>query len=166
MRQMYKLLLLTLMAVVWMMLQTLQIDEELAIRTLFASKQAVNRAAHAAAQQLNADALADGIVRIDEPAAEEAALSYLRANLLLDESGMPLPGSKLRDPVDILELAVVNSEASFPYVYRSDAYDYEVTLRRPGVVLIAGIRYPRSFTLLEPIEWQVKGAAETVYGGG
>jgi len=163
MRRMYKLLLLTLLSVVWMMMHTLQIDEELAIRTLFASKQAVNRAAHAAAQQLDSDALADGIVRIDEPVAESAALSYLRANLLLDENGAPLPGSKLRDPVDVLELAVVNSEASFPYVYRSNVYDYEVTLERPGVVLIVGIRYPRSFTMLEPIEWQVKGAAETVY---
>jgi len=160
---MYKLLLLTLMTVIWMMMQALQIDEELAIRTLFASKQAINRAAHAAAQQLSAEALADGIVRIDEPAAEAAALSYLRANLLLDEAGVPLPGSKLRDPVDVLELGIVNSEASFPYVYRSDAYEYEVTLERPGVVLIAGIRYPRTFSLLEPIEWQVKGAAETVY---
>ena len=80
--------------------------------------------------------------------------------------GTPLPGSKLRDPVDVLELAVVNSEASFPYVYRSNIYDYEVTLERPGVVLVVGIRYPRSFTMLEPIEWKVKGAAETVYGGG
>jgi hypothetical protein len=160
---MYKLLLFTLLAVVWMMLQTLQLDEELAIRTLFASKQAVNRAAHAAAQQLDAAALADGIVRIDEPTAEAAAMLYLRANLRIDEAGEPLPGSRLRDPVEVLALEIVNVGESFPYVYRNDAFGYEVTLKRPGVIMIVRIRNPRTFTMLEPIEWQVKGTAETVY---
>jgi hypothetical protein len=160
---MYKLLLFTLLAVVWMMLQTLQIDEELAIRTLFASKQAVNRAAHAAAQQLDAAALADGIARIDEPAAAAAAMTYLRANLRIDEAGEPLPGSRLREPVEVLALEIVNAEEPFPYIYRNNDFDYEVTLERPGVVLIVRIRNSRTFTMLEPIEWQVKGAAETVY---
>jgi hypothetical protein len=159
---MHKLLLLTLMAAVWTMLLALQVDEEMSIRTLFEAKRAVNRAAHAAAQQVDEDALADGVVHIDEAAAVSAALQYLRANLRLDSSLSPLPGSMLRDPVQIEELRVVNGNEVFPYTYRSEIHDYEVTLRRPGVILIVRIRYPRGFNVMDPIEWTVKGSAELV----
>jgi hypothetical protein len=159
---MHKLLLLTLMAAVWMMLLALQIDGEMAIRTLFEAKRAVNRAAHAAAQQLDNDALASGVARIDEAAAASAALQYLQANLRLDPSLAPLPGSMLRDPVEIAVLRVVNADEIFPYTYRNEAYNYEVTLRRPGVILIARVRYPRGFNVMGPVEWYVKGSAELV----
>jgi hypothetical protein len=159
---MHKLLLLTLMAGVWMMLLALQIDEETAIRTLFEAKRAVNRAAHAAAQQLDQDALAAGAMRIDEAAAASAALQYLRANMRLDPSLAPLPNSMLRDPVEITVLRVINADAVFPYTYRNETYNYEVTLKRPGVILIARVRYPRAFDMMGPVEWYVKGAAELV----
>lgn len=159
---MHKLLLLTLMAAVWMMLLALQLDREAAIRTLFETKRAVNRAAHAAAQQLDKDALASGVIRIDEAAAEAAALAYLQANMRLDSSLSPLPKSMLRDPVRIAVLRVVNEDAVFPYTYRNEAYQYEVTLRRPGVILIVWVRYPGMFNVLGPVEWYVKGTAELV----
>ena len=159
---MYKLLLLTMLSVVWMMMQTLQLDEELAIRTLFYGKHAVNRAVHAAAQQLDPEALADGVVRIDPEAAEAAALTYLQANLLIDQTGVPLPGTRLRERVEVLVFRIVNEGESFPYTYRNETYDYVVTLRKPGVVMIVRLRNPRVFTMLEPIEWAIKGAAETV----
>jgi len=159
---MHKLLLLTLMAAVWTMLLALQIDEEMSIRAMFEAKRAVNRAAHAAAQQLDQGALAAGVARIDEAAAASAALQYLQANLRLDPSLSPLPGSMLRDPVEIAVFRIVNADSVFPYTYRNELYDYEVTLKRPGVILIARVRYPRGFNVMGPIEWYVKGAAELV----
>ncbi|EXX86065.1 hypothetical protein BG53_12735 [Paenibacillus darwinianus] len=159
---MYKLLLLTMLSVVWMMMQTLQFDGELAMRTLFYGKHAVNRAVHAAAQRLDMEALANGVVRIDPQAAEAAALAYLQANLRIDRNGVPLPGTRLRDRVEVLVFRIVNEGEFFPYTYRNEAYDYEVTLRKPGVVLIVRVRNPRVFAMLEPIEWAIKGAAETV----
>lgn len=161
---MHKLLVLTLMAVVWTMLLAQQIDREMALRTFFEAKRAVNRAAHAAAQQLDAEALAEGIVRIDEDAALAAAREYLRVNLRLDDALMPLPGSMLQDPVETAVFRVVNDDAFFPFTYRNEALDYEATLKRPGVILIVRITYPRGYSVMGPIEWTVKGAAELVDG--
>ncbi|WP_274649132.1 hypothetical protein [Paenibacillus humicola] len=159
---MYKLVLILLMMVVWMSMHALQTDEEMAAAALFQGKHAVNRAAHAAAQQLDPAALADGRLHIDEDAAAREAAHYLQANLQLDKDGMPLPGAYLRDRVEVLVCDVVNDDQSFPYVYRNAAYDYEVTLRKPGVVMIVKLVYPRVFSVMEPIEWDIKGTAELV----
>ncbi|RAP73840.1 hypothetical protein [Paenibacillus montanisoli] len=161
---MYKLMLVMPMMVVWMLLHALQTDEELAVAALFQGKHAVNRAAHAAAQQIDTAALAEGRLQIDERAAIEAAALYLQRNLQLDESGRPLPGTYLREKVEVVEFKVINGDRSFPYTYRNDSLDYEVTLRRPGVILIAKVVYPRVFTVIEPIEWTIKGAAELTSG--
>ncbi|MFC0393344.1 hypothetical protein [Paenibacillus mendelii] len=160
--KMYKLVLAVLMMMVWMLLHALQTDEEMAMAALFQGKHALNRAAHAAAQQLEKEAIADGRLRIDEAAAASAASLYLQANLQLDETGQPLPGTYWRDRAEVAVFEVVNDDRSFPFTYRNDRYDYEVTLQRPGVILILKLTYPRIFTVLEPIEWQIKGAAEIV----
>ncbi|QHT62910.1 hypothetical protein GXP70_25100 [Paenibacillus lycopersici] len=157
---MYKLLLVMLMGVIWMLLHALQTDEEMAVAALFQGKHAVNRAAHAAAQQVDAAALGDGRLHIDEAAARGQAGRYLQRNLQLDAEGNPLPEAYLRDKVEIVDFTVINDDRTFPYTYRNDAYDYEVTLRRPGVVLIAKIVYPRLFNVIDPIEWTIKGTAE------
>lgn len=159
---MYKLLLLTLMSAVWVLMHALQADEEAALRLLFAAKHGVNRAAHAAAQQLDEGALSQGVLRLDAARASNAGLAYLQANLRLDAAGMPLADSVLRDRVEVLVFRVVNDGESFPYIYRNAAYHYEVTLRRPGVVMIVRVKYPRAFNVLPPIEWEIKGAAELV----
>jgi hypothetical protein len=157
---MYKLVLALLMMVVWMLLHALQTDEEMAITALFQGKHAVNRAAHAAAQQVDAAALADGRLHIDEAAARAEAGLYLQRNLQLDEAGVPLPGTYLKERVELVDFQVINDDKTFPYTYRNDSADYEVTLRRPGVVLIARIVYPRVFAVIEPITWTIKGTAE------
>ncbi|MFS0723746.1 hypothetical protein [Paenibacillus sp. 1P07SE] len=159
---MYKLLLFILFMVVWTLLQAVQTDGELAIQTLFQGKHAVNRAAHAAAQQLDSAALAEGWIRIDEHAAASAAREYLHYNLKLDGAGQPLTGSSLREPVRIVVLEVINSDREFPYTYRNPQYDYEVTLQRPGVVVIAHVPYTRAFRVIDPIAWHIKGTAELV----
>jgi len=158
-----KLLLFVLMAVVWMTAQAQQIDEELAMKALFQGKHAVNRAAHAAAQQLDERRLAYGEVHIDSGEAAAAIRQYLMANLQLDGTLTPMASSLFRERVEIVLLEVINEDRSFPYTYSNSAYNYEVTLERPGVILIVRLHYPRAFNVLRPIEWYVKGTAELVY---
>ncbi|MFB9328777.1 hypothetical protein ACFFSY_22810 [Paenibacillus aurantiacus] len=159
---MYKLLWILLLLASWMYAQAIQVDEESSMKALYLGKHAVNRAAHAAAQQVDAVALAAGRLRIEPDAALQEAAFYLQANLELDEEGNPLPGSYLRERVEILVFRVINDDVAFPYTYRNPAYDYEVTLDRPGVVLMIRMKYPRVFTVMPPVEWVVKGTAELV----
>lgn len=159
---MYKLVAITAMMTVWLLAHLLQVEEEVAMKTLSQGKRAVNRAVHAAAQQLDREALGDGLLRLDEAAAAEAAMIYLQANLQLDGAGAPLPGSFLKEAVEVLEFEVVNADRVFPYHYRNEAYDYEAVLRRPGVVMIVRLVHPRTFAVMEPIEWTIRGAAELV----
>ncbi|WP_307476395.1 hypothetical protein [Paenibacillus harenae] len=161
---MYKLLLILLMMTVWGSIHMMQVEEELAMQTLFLGKHAINRAAHAAAQQIDESALGNGELRIAPAEAATAAATYLQHNLRLNEAGEPLPDSFLREPVELAVFEIVNSEVTFPYVYRNDSYNYEVTLNRPSVVIIAKVAYPRAFRMLEPIEWYIKGAAELIEG--
>ncbi|MWC30683.1 hypothetical protein [Paenibacillus sp. MMS18-CY102] len=160
---MEKLLLFVLMAVVWTTAQGQQIDEEMAMKALFQGKHAVNRAAHAAAQQVDMSELASGRVRIDSTEAALEAHRYLQANLQLNDALAPLPNSFFREQIEVVAFEVINADHAFPYVYRNEAYQYEVTLERPGVVLIVHIHYPRAFRAIEPIDWYVKGAAELVH---
>ncbi|MFX3632674.1 MAG: hypothetical protein ACE3L7_18365 [Candidatus Pristimantibacillus sp.] len=159
---MYKLTLIVLMMTIWTLLHVMQTNEEIAMKQLFQGKHAINRAAHAAAQQLDLEALSDGILRIDTIAAERAAAAYLQTNLLLDENGNPLPNSQLRDAVQVVVFDIINDDYTFPYTYRNDTYHYEATLQRPGVVMIIKMSCPRPFTVLEPIEWHIKGVSELV----
>lgn len=161
---MYKLVLIVAMMMLWLTAHLLQVEEEMAMKTLFLGKHAVNRAAHAAAQQVDKASLGDGIARIDKDAASEAAAFYLQQNLGLDSSGAPLPRSFLKSPVQVLVFDIINSEQPFPYYYRNEQYDYDVVLQRPGVVIIAKVEFPRSFSVMEPIEWNIKGTAELVIG--
>lgn len=157
---MYKLMLFFLLSVVFTMLSSLQIDRELAMHTLFQAKYALNRAAHAAAQQLDMDKLAEGIVSIDKTLAHETALTYLQANLQLDETNMPLPDSFLRSQVDVVAFDVVNEQALFPYRYVNSDYQFQVEVDQPSVIIIIKLSYPRTYSLLGPITWEIKAAAE------
>ncbi|QJC51208.1 hypothetical protein HGI30_06280 [Paenibacillus albicereus] len=162
---MYKLLLILLMSMLWLGAHAAQADQERAVRMLFEAKHAVNRAAHAAAQQLDEEELAEGRFDVDEERAEAAAREYLQENLRLDEQGRPVQGSRLKAAVIIEAWKVIGQEQSFPYIYRDSRFGYEVTLDRPGVVLIARIEHPRLFSVMEPIVWHVKGAAQLVLPG-
>ena len=104
------------------------------------------------------------MIRLAPDEAIETAALYLQQNLKLDASGAPLPESFLKQRVEVVVFEIVNADQNFPYTYRNDAYDYEVTLQRPGVVMIVQIVYPRAFQVLDAIEWDIKGAAELVEG--
>ncbi|MEK0317087.1 hypothetical protein [Cohnella sp. 56] len=157
---MHKLVFGFLMVVVWWLLHAMQLEEESALGILHEGKRAIDRAAHAAAQQLDKSKLETGILSIDPAAARAAAIAYLAGNLRLEANLAPQAGQWLDSAPEIVEFAVINELHSFPYTYRNAAYDYEVTLRRPGVVLIVHIACPRIFGVMEPIEWDLKGAAE------
>ena len=131
--------------------------------TLSSAKQAVNRAAHAAAQQLDRDKLELGILSIEHERAELAASEYLMDNLALDGNLRPMSGSFLRDPLEVRVFEVLDESVAYPYTYRNEQYDYEVAFDRPGVVLIVHLKYPLLFGVLAPIEWDVKGSSELVY---
>ncbi|PWV95591.1 hypothetical protein DFQ01_12662 [Paenibacillus cellulosilyticus] len=149
-----------LMLVVWVTAHAQQMDEEMAMKALFQGKHAVNRAAHAAAQQMDEEQLARGTIWIDSTRASAAAKEYLMSNLSLDSNLKPLAGSYLQEPIEIVVFKVINADETFPYIYRNSTYNYEVTLEHPGVILIIHLDYPRAFSALEPIDWYVKGAAE------
>ena len=90
-------------------------------------------------------------------------MDYLQRNLRLDSSNSPLPGSFLKSKVEILEFAVINHSQPFPYTYYHPVYDYAVTLEHPGVIMIIRLHYPRTYSVLGPISWEIKGAGELVW---
>lgn len=155
-----------MMTVYYMMVTALQFDEEVAMHTLFRAKHSLNYAAHAASQQLDRIKLARGIYSIDEHRAREAAERYLQENMRLDERNEPLPDSFFRSRIEVLVFEVINEDRSFPFVYANPAYDYEVTLERPGVVMIVKVEFPRTYNVLGPITWEIKGSSELVYPDG
>lgn len=160
---MYKLIVFMLLIGFVMVLHALQADEEVALQALFQGKHAVNRAAHAAAQQIDMEKLKEGIVSIDPGSAKDAAELYLQRNLRLDAANEPLPGSFWRTRVEVLALEIVNEDRTFPYTYTNAGYNYTVTLYKPGVVMIVRLVYPRTYNVLGPIVWDIKGAAELYY---
>lgn len=160
---MYKLIAFLLLIGFVMLLHALQADEEIALQALFQGKRSVNRAAHAAAQQIDMQKLKEGIVSIDPAGAEQFAYDYLQSNLRLDASNEPLPGTFWRSRAEVLVFEVINEDRMFPYMYANSAYDYSVTLQKPGVIMIVRLEYPRTYTVLGPITWEIKGAAELIY---
>ncbi|WP_217595378.1 hypothetical protein [Cohnella sp. GbtcB17] len=160
---MHKLFFSFLMIVVWWLLHAVQLEEETALGTLHEGKRAVDRAAHAAAQQMDELKLEAGTVSIDPARAEAAARAYLAANLRTAADLSPIEGAWLEKAPEIVEFAVINEQHAFPYTYINTVYDYEVTLRKPGVVMIVRLECPRVFGLIDPIEWDLKGAAELVF---
>jgi hypothetical protein len=161
--EMAKLVFSVLMIVVWWLMHALQMDEEIAMGTVHEAKRAVDRATHAAAQQLDRSKLELGVLSIDEAFARAAATDYLRDNLSLDSSLLPTDDAFLRDEVEVKVWEVLNDNLTFPFTYRNALYHYEVTLERPGVVMIVHVKYPRLFGVLAPVEWDLKGTAQLVY---
>lgn len=160
---MYKIILFTLLSVLLVMIYALQVDRELAMHSLFQAKYALNRSTHAAAQQLDEQLLSAGVVSINVADAEEVAHKYLQHNLGLDSSNTPLPDTFLQAAVEVLIFEVVNEQESFPYTYIHAGFDYEVTIDKPGVIMIIRVVYPRTYNVMGPITWEIKSASEVVF---
>lgn len=159
---MYKILLVIILAAVFFGLYAIQLDQEAAVQTFFELKRAVNRAAHAAAQQIDMQQFSKGVISFDDVQAFQVAKTFLQQNLRLDEQLSAEDDASINGQVDIRVFELIDGSYSFPYEYSNDTYDYSVTLERPGVILIVYAEYRRMFQALEPIYWYVKGAAEIV----
>lgn len=159
---MYKLLIVPLMLVIWLMLYSNGVDQELAMKTYYKGKQAVNRGAHAAALQLDAAALADGVFQIDPVKARAQAERYIYRNLKLDEQGKPVADSFIRKPVEIVYFDVLDASLSYPHVYELKQYGFSTVFYRPAVVIVLHFSYPRIFSINNPVEWNIVGSAQLV----
>lgn len=159
---MYKVMLVIVLAAAFFGLYAQQMDEEAAVQVFFQLKHSVNRAAHSAAQQIDLELLSIGRVVFDAGQARQAAEQYLRMNLNLDDQMSARVDGPLLGQVDIVVFELIDDSYTFPYRYVNDAYDYEVTLYKPGVILIIHAEYNRLFRAVAPIAWYVKGAAEIV----
>jgi hypothetical protein len=157
---MYKLLLFVMLSVVFTMLSSIQIDQELSMNTFFLGKHSVNRAAHAAAQQIDLLKLSNGTYSIDENEARKVAIQYLQENLRLNENLEPQPNAYLKSKIEIKLFYVVNENVSFPYVFNDPTYQYTVTVKYPAVIMIVQLKYPQAYNLLPPITWHIKVVAE------
>lgn len=144
------------------MLHGMQVDQELSMQSLFQAKYALNRSTHAAAQQLDIQKLSQGFTSINNDEAYNTAQMYLQKNLNLDTSNAPLPNTFLRSKVDVLVFEVINENEQFPYTYTNVDYDYQVVLQKPGVIIIIRVIYPRTYNILGPIAWEIKGVSEVV----
>jgi hypothetical protein len=160
---MHKMLLFILMSLFYMTLYALQTDEEVAMHTLFRGKHGLNATVHAAAQQSDPVKLAQGVHAIDESKAQSFALQFLQSNFRLDANNDPLPGTFFRSRVEVLLFKVVNDQEAFPYTYIHPLFGYTVTLQKPGVIMLIRLDYPRTYSVLQPISWTLKAAAEMVY---
>src|SRR5690606_39276497 len=95
--------------------------------------------------------------------ARAAADLYLQANPRLVRDFPPLPRSPLRHPPAVLVFEVINGEHECPYTYYNPEYNFRVTLRRPGGGMVVRAEYPRRLSVMGPVLWQIKGAAELVH---
>lgn len=159
---MSKFVFIIMFAAVFMIMLTMQIDEELSIQTLFRGKYSLNRAVHAGAQQVDTEKLSQGTRAIDETKAYHTALTYLEANLQLDSHLRPLPDSQLQSPVQVEVFQVFNHQYTYPYHYTNARFGYNVTLYHPGVVMIIRLHYPRAFHTIAPMTWNIKACDELV----
>ncbi len=150
------------MSVVFVLMNAIQMDQELSMHTFFLGKHSLNRAVHAAAQQVDLQKLATGIYSIDESKAQNVASEYLQENLRLDSQFNPVPDSFFRSEVKVVLFKVINEKETFPYTYYNATYKYSVVLQNPGVVMMIQLDYPRMYQVLPPITWTIKGIAEIV----
>lgn len=157
---MYKLILSIMLCISCVMLSAQQLDEQMAMQALFHAKNAANRAAHAAAQQVDLEQLALGERWIDASRAEAVARDYLQENMLLDRSLDPLPDSYWKTKVEWLVFDIINGDESFPFIYVNDTYGFTEKLEHPGIVLLIAVDYPRAFSMIAPIRWEVKAVSE------
>lgn len=155
-----KIILALLLSVFCMFLFASQLDQQLAMHSLFQTKNALNRAVHAGAQRVDMNKLAQGIRSIDESEATQTIMDYLQANLSLDESLTPKPGSFLQAQIEIVQFEIMNDTEIFPRVYQFPDHAELMEIERPAIALQILVEYPRTFNVMSPIQWEIRSIAE------
>lgn len=150
---MYKLIAFILLAPILVFLLLYEQDAHQASKSFFLVKQAIDRSVLAAVQQLDAASWSDGSPQIDSSLAEHQLMAYLSANI--DRTALHIAR------VDVKSIAFIDATHQFPYVYRGSSAD-PITFQKPGVVVVCEVEYARRWRVLEPIVWNIQGAAQIV----
>jgi len=108
-----------------------------ALAVKISAKHKLNLACRAAAGQIDMEELKNANLVIDESLAIPKFYEVLEANLRLDGSLQPLPGSIFQGPVSVVFLKVVN-QAELPFSYSCGSFSE--TVDKPAVIGI--IQFP------------------------
>lgn len=127
-----------------------QLSHHMAYIHYYKMKYALNRAAHAAAMQINEAALANGLIVIDEQAAYDAAQRLLYLNSK-DEVYKLVYFTVIND---------IDSDSTYHYVNRQ--WNIDVMLNKPAVVLVIEATLPHIINTKEPYKWKINGTSEVV----
>jgi hypothetical protein len=111
-------------------------------------KSANDFAAHDAVQLVRRDSVGEGHLLLDD-AAYDAFLAALRANLGLDASLHPLPGSRLPRDVTVVWFQIIDERTvTFPHLYENATYHIAKYLRGPAVIAVIETPHPILFRRL------------------
>lgn len=159
---MYKLIIIPLMIVVWLIVYGNQLHQELSLKAYYIGKQAVNHAAHAGALQIDKEKLGEGIFAIEPNEARRVALQYLFSNLSLNRNGNPLSQYSLLKEIEIVHFEVLDERLSYPYQYELQQYQYRNVIYRPAVIIVVNMKVRHMFSGHNPVEWNIIGSAQIV----
>lgn len=132
------------------------------MKAYYQGKQAVNRAAHAGALQVDKEKLAEGIFAINAHLAKEQAIQYLQRNLGFDITGAPSQDRTLVEELHIVHFEVLDETNQYPLQYELPEYSYRTTLYRPAVVIVVNMKAKRIFSSHNPVEWNIIGSSQLV----
>lgn len=106
-------------------------------------KDANNFAVHDAAQEVNDIEKSRGHIIFNPMAARLTFEDTLQMNLGLDPSFTPKPGSRLRDPVEIIEFIIFDdSNSTFPFLYENTTHSITRWIQGPSVVAVIQTNHP------------------------
>lgn len=148
------------MSVVCLMIWMWQVDDNNTTLANERLKNAVNYAAHDASLQLNKAELGRGKIVFNRPAAENAFTQTLAANLILDSSLDPKPGTLFKDRLTVIYEDFIDSSdgVNYPYLYENNAYGIRHIIYGPAVVFAVRVPRPKVFNLnpeYDLVKWAV-----------
>jgi len=147
---MYKFIIYPILIVLLLFTSLDQLSNHAALIHYYSYKYAVNRATHAAAMQLDKEALADGHIVIDEYEAQLAARQLLNLNLEKDSY-----------TITFFEVVHVESE-NVPYHYVNKQWNIELYLYKPAVILVISTELPHMIKSKPSFLWNIFGTSEVV----
>ena len=107
-------------------------------------KDANNFAVHDAAQEIDDDEKSRGMIVFRKSEARSTYEDTLKLNLGLNHLFEPVPGSRLKDRVQILEFVLFDdSSHTFPFLYENDTYKITQLIERPAVLAVIQTDHPR-----------------------
>lgn len=149
-----------LLAFVFMWLYQEQNQEWDITRNLL--KDANNFAVHDAVQQIDDIEKSQGRIIIDPDRAKKVLRETLQYNLGLDEQLRPKAGSRLRTPVEIVDIIILDESntSTFPFLYENNTYYITKWVQGPSVVSVIKTAHPKFINLVDQDPIQVPAIQE------